>query len=128
MVVVCSPLHQPTKHLVKITMQFQKGFDPTVCLKIPLLIVLESFLYILLSHYPPVDLYLISEKSILEKSSSANWIFSLFQTGFLLPVQPAKINFEIDFCRLNIQFDELDFLKIKYRSTGVISSGDLSLY
>jgi hypothetical protein len=35
---------------------------------------------------PPVDLYLISEKVNLEKSSSTNWMFSLFQTGFLLPV------------------------------------------
>jgi hypothetical protein len=53
----------------------------------------------------------------LEKLSSMNWIFSLFQTWFLLPVYPAKINFEIDFCRLKIQFVELDFSKIKYRST-----------
>ena len=33
-----------------------------------------------------VDLYLISEKINLEKSSSMNWTFSLFRTGFLLPV------------------------------------------
>ena len=30
-----------------------------------------------------VDLYLISEKINLEKSSSMNWILSQFQTGFL---------------------------------------------
>ena len=30
----------------------------------------------------------------------------------------AKINFKIDFCRLKIQFVELDFSKFKYRSTG----------
>ena len=35
---------------------------------------------------PPVDLYLIPEKSIWEKSRLMNWIFSLIQTGFLLPV------------------------------------------
>ena len=34
----------------------------------------------------PVDMYLISEKSIWKKSSSTNWIFSLFGTWFLLPV------------------------------------------
>ena len=39
-----------------------------------------------LPFYPPVDLYLISEKSIFEKSRAANWIFSLLQTGFTLPV------------------------------------------
>ena len=38
----------------------------------------------------PVDLYLI-----FEKSSSTNWIFSLFLTEFLLPVLPAKINLKI---------------------------------
>ena len=48
-----------------------------------------------------------------KNSGSRKWIFGLFQTGFLLSVQPAKINFEIDFCRLKIQFVELDFSKIK---------------
>ena len=38
-------------------------------------------------------------------------------------VQPAKINFKIDFCRIKIQFVKIDFLhldlsKIKYRSRG----------
>ena len=54
----------------------------------------------------------------MEKSSLMNWIFSLFRTGFLLPMLLAKINFKIDFCRLKIQFVELDFSKFKYRSTG----------
>ena len=31
-----------------------------------------------------------------EELSSTNWVFSLFQTWFLLPVQPAKIKFEKD--------------------------------
>ena len=53
---------------------------------------------------PLVDLYLISEKKNLEKLNSTNWLFSLFQTGFLQPVFPGKINFKIDFCRLEIQF------------------------
>ena len=43
---------------------------------------------------PPVDLYLISEKSIWKKSSWTNWIFSLFWTWFLLTVYPAKIQFQ----------------------------------
>jgi hypothetical protein len=34
------------------------------------------------SGIPPVDLYLIFEKLIV-KSSSTNWIFSLFRNGFL---------------------------------------------
>ena len=56
----------------------------------------------------------------LEKSSSTNWmIFSLFHTGFLLPEQPAKINFEIDFYPVCwTWFFQLDFLKIKYRWIG----------
>ena len=81
----------------------------------------------------PVDLYLISEnqfgkinseKSIWknqlgkinwEKSSWMNWIFSLFWTGFLMHV---FINdFKIDFCRLKIQFVELNFSKFKYRGS-----------
>ena len=34
--------------------------------------------------HTPDDLYWIFEKNVLEKSSLTNWIFSLFQTGFLL--------------------------------------------
>ena len=36
--------------------------------------------------FPPDDLYLIYEKSILENQVRQNWIFSLFGTGFVLPV------------------------------------------
>ena len=37
--------------------------------------------------HPPVDLYVLDFWKInLEKSSSTNWIFNLFWTGFLLPV------------------------------------------
>ena len=32
-----------------------------------------------------------------DKSSSTNWISSLFPTGRFLPMYPAKINFDIDF-------------------------------
>ena len=48
-----------------------------------------------LPFYPPVDLYLISEKSI--------WKNQVRRTGFLLPVQPAKINFKI--CSKFVKFD-----------------------
>ena len=54
-----------------------------------------------------------------------NWIFSLFQTGFLLPVvQPAKINFEIDFCRLKIQFVEIDFLNLIFQKSSTDGQGE----
>ena len=43
------------------------------------------------------------------KISLTNGIFSPFWTRFLLPLLPAKINFELDFCRIKIQFFELDF-------------------
>ena len=47
-----------------------------------------------------------------EKSSSMNWIFSPFRTGFLQATQAVKIQFEIDV--------ELDFSKIECRRTGGI--------
>ena len=53
----------------------------------------------------------------LEKSSSTNWIFRLFQTEFLLPGLPAKINLEIDFCRLKIQFVELDVSSLTFQKS-----------
>jgi hypothetical protein len=59
----------------------------------------------------------------LEKSSLANWIFSLFQTGFLLPVYPAKINIEIDFWRLKIQFVELDFYNLIFQKSSTDQQG-----
>ena len=52
-----------------------------------------------------------------------NWIFSLFRTGFLLPVQPAKINLEIDFCRLKIQFVQLDFFNLIFQNSSTDQQG-----
>ena len=52
-----------------------------------------------------------------EKSSSTNWIFSLFGTWFLLPVYPTKINFKTDFCSLKIQFVELDFYNLIFQKS-----------
>ena len=43
---------------------------------------------------------------MLEKSSWTNFIFDLFQIWFLLPVLPAKFNFETD---QKIKFIQLDF-------------------
>ena len=60
----------------------------------------------------------------LEKSSSKNWIYSLFRTWFLLPVQPAQTNFEIDFCRLKIQFVKLDFFNLLFQSSSTDQQGD----
>ena len=59
----------------------------------------------------------------LEKSSSTKWIFSLFETEFLLPVKLAKINFKMDFFQAKNPVRQtwvfqLDFSKFKYRSTG----------
>ena len=70
----------------------------------------------------PIHLYLI-----FEKSSSTNWIFSLFQTGVLLPVQPAKINFEIDFSRLKLQFVELEFSNLIFQNSSTDQQGELRL-
>ena len=52
--------------------------------------------------FPPVDLYLIFEKSSCKIKFDK------------LDFQPAKTNFEIDFCRLH----RGDFSEIKYRWTG----------
>ena len=64
----------------------------------------------------------------LEKSSLTNWIFSLFKTGFLLPVRPAKINLEIIFCRLKIQFVELDFSNLIFQNSSTDQQGECSRY
>ena len=60
----------------------------------------------------------------LEKSSSTNWIFSLFQTIFLQPVEPTKINLEIDFYRLKILFDELDFYNLIFFKSSTDQQGE----
>ena len=52
----------------------------------------------------------------LEKSGSTNWIFVYLKLGFYY----LCTNFLVDFCRLKIQFVELDFSKIKYRWIQVI--------
>ena len=68
--------------------------------------------------YPPVDLYLNFEKSILKNQ--------VRRTGFLvyseLPVLPAKIIF--DFCRLKIQFIELNFPNLIFQNSSTDQQGD----
>ena len=44
-----------------------------------------------------------------------NWIFSQFQFGFLLPVKPAKINFEIE-----LEFSNLIFQNSSTNQQGVV--------
>ena len=61
-------------------------------------------------------LYLISEKSI--------WKNQVRRTWFLLLVQPAKINFEIVFCRLKIQCVEIDFYNLIFQKS---STGQLAV-
>ena len=56
-----------------------------------------------------------------------NWIFSQFRTGFLLPVQLAKINLKINFCRLNIQFVKLDFNYQIFQKSSTDQQGDSTL-
>ena len=57
----------------------------------------------------------------LKKSSSTNWIFSLFRTGFLLST---KTNLEIDFCRLKMQFVELDFSNLIFQKSSTDQQGE----
>ena len=61
--------------------------------------------------WPPVDLYLI-----FEKCSCKNHVR---QTGFLA----FKINFEIDFCRLKIQFVELDLYNWIFQKSSTDQQG-----
>ena len=74
---------------------------------------------------PPVDLYLIFEKS--------SWKNQVRQTGFLVyfeldfyclcSLQKSIINFEIDFCRLKIQFVELDFSNLIFQKSSTDQQG-----
>ena len=57
------------------------------------------FLHIHYTIRPRVTRFLVSAENCVPRNH-LYWIFRLFRTGFLLPVQPAKINFEIDFCML----------------------------
>ena len=88
--------------------------------------ILQNFVdhhhHLELLYLPPVDLHLISKKSF-EKSSLTNLIFSLFRTGFLLPVLPAKINFKTDYCRLKIQVVKLDFSNLILQNSSTDQQG-----
>ena len=72
----------------------------------------------------------------LKKSSSTNWIFSLFQTWFLLPVYSCvacKNQFRKWFLLAKnpvcpTWFFHLDFSKFKYRSTGGLCPSKLVNY
>ena len=70
--------------------------------------------------WPLLDFWEIN----LQKSSRINWIFSLFQTGFLLTVQPAKINFKIDNCRLKIWLAKLDFSYLIFSKSSTDQQGN----
>ena len=67
--------------------------------------------------YCPIHLYLIFEKS--------SWKTQVWQTGFLIYFKLdfyclcslQKISFQIDFCRLKIQFVELDFSNLIFQNT-----------
>ena len=72
-----------------------------------------------------VDLYLISEKSI--------WKNQVRRTGFLVYFELdfyclAKINFQIDFWRLKIQFVELDFYNLISQKSSTGQQGDTVFY
>ena len=56
----------------------------------------------------------IKQKMTLNQNTAPDW--PCFRTGFLLPVQPAKINSKIDFCRLKIQFVEFDFSNMIFQN------------
>ena len=64
---------------------------------------------------PPVVLYLISEKSIWKNQVRQTEF--LVYSGFLLPMQPTKINFKIDFCRIKIQSVELEFSNLIFQKS-----------
>ena len=63
----------------------------------------------------PIHLYLI-----FEKSSSTNWIFTACVA--------CKNNFKIDFCRLKIQFVELDLSNLIFQNSSTDQQGDCLLY
>ena len=85
-----------------------------------------SLAVITVRNYPPVDLYLISEKSIWKNQVWRTGFLVKFRSWFLLPVQPAKINSKFDFCRLKIKFDELDFYILIFQKSSTDQTGGLS--
>jgi hypothetical protein len=73
------------------------------------------YLFIFVERLCPIHLNLIFEKS--------SWKNQVRRTGFLVYFEldfyclPAKINFEIDFCRLKIQFVQVDFSNLIFQKS-----------
>ena len=65
-----------------------------------------------LSETLPFDLHLISEIFLV-----------YFELNFYRLCKPAKINFEIDFCRLKIQFVKLEFSNLLFQNSSTINRG-----
>ena len=66
---------------------------------------------------PPVDLYLISEKINLENQVQQTGFLVYFELDFYCLCSLQKINLEIDFCMLKIQFVELDFSTLIFQNS-----------
>ena len=66
---------------------------------------------------PPVDLYLISEKSIWKNQ------FQQIGLNLIFTACVAKMNFEIDFCRLKIQFIDIDFYNFIFQKSSADQQG-----
>ena len=76
-----------------------------------------------MSNWPPIDLYLIFEKSSLKNQVGRSWFFCLFRTWILQATQAVKIKFEIDkkSSSSNLIFQTLFVPKIMCRSIGGLS-------
>ena len=68
----------------------------------------------------PVDLYLISEKSIWKNQVQQTRFLVYFELDFYC----LCINFEIDFCRLKIQFVELKFFNLIFQNSSTDQQGE----
>ena len=75
----------------------------------------------------PVDLYLIFEKSIWKNQVRRTGFLIYFELDFYclcsLKKSISKIDFEIDFCRLKIQFLDLDFSNLIFQKPSTDQQG-----
>ena len=81
------------------------------------------FVCVYLALKPTVDLYLIYEKSIW-KIKFNELDFQSILNLIITACVACKINFEIDFCTLKIQFVKLDFSNLIFQNSSTDQQGD----
>ena len=73
--------------------------------------------------FPPVDLYLISEKSIWKNQVRRTGFLVYFKLDFYCLCSLQKSISKLIFCRLKIQFVELDFYNLNFQKSSTDQQG-----